>query len=874
MPHKKRTASGVFGGLLGLVGLSAVAGLLITATVTPAIALTGAATTSAISLFENLPSVLKIDQLMLPSTIYAKSSDGKKWVTLTRFYDQNRSPVKFDQIKPVVYDAVLSSEDKNYYQHGGVDLVGTVSALVSNLRGNDTRGGSSISQQYVKNVLVQKCEWEAATSEEALACWTEATQSTGTVGYQRKLQEMRYAIALEQDYSKNDILLGYLNIANFGGQTYGIDAAARYYFGVPAAKLKLTQAATLAGMVQNPNTYRIDMPDGSTTDADGNALNGAEDGYSLAKERRNYVLDRMLADGKITQEQHDKATAADVKPHITQPTTGCGAAKNAQYFCQYVKNIIKNDKAFGENDEDRLATLQRGGLKIYTTLDYNLQKTAVRAMKDSAPTSLDGMTNIKTGKFGAAAVSIEVSTGRILSIAQNTKFSEASSRKDDPNYSSLVYAGDSKYGNSIGFPVGSTFKLFTLVDWLEQGHSVNEYLNGRVRVIDRMTNSCGGDWVNVDKTKVNNFNSVGGYYGTPMQFTRDSLNSGYFAMAEELDLCDIEKVATKMGVTRGDGTPVEVDRQFDIIGSNNVTPIAMAAAYGTIGNNGVYCQPKAIDKVLDADGNEMKLPKTSCTRVLDEDVAATAAYALKGVMAYGGTGATSNPGDGTEVIGKTGTHESHQTWMVESSTAVATAVWVGNSEGEGNIFDRWANGWQVSQLRHKIAPVIQRAADSIYPGSSFPAPSAELTKRVLRDLPSVIGLSVDEARSRLQSLGFGVTVGDPVDAVEAEGTVVEQSPGAGKVAGGSNVTIRPSNGKGVAVPGVAGLSVQDASNTLRAAGLDNLVPGRCTVDPSVDGPGTATGTSPGEGTVVGRNTKIAVNYAHKDCGKGGGDDND
>src|SRR6188472_3038771 len=237
MPDKKRTASGVFGGLFGLVGLSVAAGVLITATVTPAIALTGAAATSAITMFDNLPSVLDIDKLMLPTTLYAKTPEGAD-VELAQFYDQNRSPVVFDEVNPVMYDAILSSEHPRFYQHGGVDLIGTSRALVQNVRGGgETQGGSSISQQYVKNILIQRCERDAATSEELLNCWTEATTAAGTDGIQRKLQEMRYAIALEQKYSKNDILLGYLNIANFGGRTYGIDAAARYYFGVAAKDL-------------------------------------------------------------------------------------------------------------------------------------------------------------------------------------------------------------------------------------------------------------------------------------------------------------------------------------------------------------------------------------------------------------------------------------------------------------------------------------------------------------------------------------------------------------------------------------------------------------------------------------------------------------
>ncbi|MBN9178971.1 MAG: transglycosylase domain-containing protein, partial [Microbacterium sp.] len=299
MPQKNRTTTGVLGGLLGLVGLSAVAGVLVTATVTPALAVSSAAATSAINMFDNLPSVLTIDKLILPSTIYAKNDKGQ-YTTMATFYDQNRSPVTFDQIAPVMFDAILSSEDPRFYEHGGIDLIGTTRAILSNVKGDaNTQGGSSISQQYVKNVLIQQCDWNAKTEKELNTCWEKATNATGTDGIQRKLQEMRYAIALEQRYSKNDILLGYLNIANFGGTTYGIEAAAQRYFGVSASKLNLAQAATLAGIVQNPNTYRIDLPDSKT--------NGKGNNYAETKKRQSYVLGRMLHNGKITQKQFDDA---------------------------------------------------------------------------------------------------------------------------------------------------------------------------------------------------------------------------------------------------------------------------------------------------------------------------------------------------------------------------------------------------------------------------------------------------------------------------------------------------------------------------------------------------------------------------------------
>ena len=231
MPDNKRTASGVLGGITGVVGLSAVAGVLVAATVTPAIALSGAAATSAITMFDNLPSVLEIDDLMLPSNFYATDPETKKPVLLAKFLEQDRTPVTYDQVSPVMYDAILSSEDPRYFQHGGVDLIGTTRAILSNAQGGgETQGGSTISQQYVKNVLIQKCEQNAEAQEaedengeivqisreQALQdCWVAATTAKDDEGYMRKLQEMRYAIALEQKYSKEEILLGYFNIANF-----------------------------------------------------------------------------------------------------------------------------------------------------------------------------------------------------------------------------------------------------------------------------------------------------------------------------------------------------------------------------------------------------------------------------------------------------------------------------------------------------------------------------------------------------------------------------------------------------------------------------------------------------------------------------------
>ncbi len=726
MPENKRTASGALGGIVGLVGLSAVAGLLVTAAVTPAIAVSGAAASSAITIFDKMPSYLQPDELMQPTTLMAGDQ------VLAKFFDQNRSPVTFDQVNPVMYDAILSSEDPRYYQHGGVDLIGTTRALLSNASGGETQGGSSISQQYVKNVLVQRCERDAKavdatdttpamTRDEALQkCALEAIQSDGAAGYQRKLQEMRYAVQLEKEYTKDQILLGYLNIANFGGVTYGIDAAAKRYFNVPASQLNIGQAAVLAGMVQNPNRFRIDIPEGSINDGetawnkapDGSIddvdqstiqalytlrdngeitqeqLVNAADGYSETKGRQLYVLSRMEADGKITHEQYVQFAIEPITPQITSTDQGC-VVSAAPYFCQYVVSTILNDPAFGDETDDRVRALRQDGLTIQTTLDWRVQDAAQQAMNDNAPAMYPNM------DFGSTAVSVEAGTGRVLAIAQNTKFTQDPAQAEaDPSYNSIVFAGDSTFGGSDGFNAGSTFKLFTLVDWLEKGHSLNENLNGRLGPVPNMKNSCTGDWINAGKVTINNFGNSSGYVGTPLRFTRDSLNTGYLAMASELDLCDIAKTAKKLGVTRGNGTDIDMAVANNVIGNDPVSPLAMAGAYATVANGGTHCQPKVIDKVTDSDGAERKIPDRQCQPALTADVAAAAGYALQGVMASGGTGSSANPGDGTPVLGKTGTHEGWNTWMIESSTKVTTAV----------------VGRQLARHRDPVRQVLERPA--------------------------------------------------------------------------------------------------------------------------------------------------------------------
>ncbi|MFS0866709.1 transglycosylase domain-containing protein [Microbacterium sp. 179-B 1A2 NHS] len=873
MPHSKRTATGVLGGVLGLVGLSTVAGVLVTATVTPAIAVSGFAASSAIEMFDNMPSYLKIDKLMLPTELYAKNSDGD-WRLLTEFYDQNRIPVTFDEVNPVVYDAILSSEDKNFYNHGGIDLIGTVGALVGNASSGSNRGGSSITQQYVKNVLQQNCEAKAENAEEVKKCYLATTVNSGIEGYERKLQEMRYAIQLEKEYSKDEILIGYLNIAHFGGSVYGIGAAAEYYFGTTPAKLKISQAAALAGMVVEPNTLRIDRAKaGTRTNAEGVAVNTKADGYALTKDRQTYVLGRMFADGKITRDEYEKARDGEIKPDITPRSQGCAEAKGAEFFCETVVSTIKKSPAFGEENE-RLAALRRGGLKIYTTLDPDLQAKAREAIS-VVPASRDDM------DLGSSGTQVEVGTGRVLSMVQNRPYSADS---DGKKTTQVNY--NARGGGSIGFSAGSTYKVFSLINWLQQGHSVNEVVNGRVGV--KNVETCDGAVVKQPADNsgqsghIGNFEGNSGYNGTPYNFTKDSLNSGFLAMAEKISVCSTNRVAMDLGVMRGDGKPLDdLNYPYDVLGSGNVAPLDMAQVYAAIAGKGILCESKVIDKVLNADGSEHPIPETKCERAMSEGVAATAAYALQAVMQGNGTGSGARTFDGVPILGKTGIHQFEQTWMDGSSTEVATVVWVGNAapikeSGEWvykKLDQRYESGWRLSRIRNAIWPVMQRAANAKYGGEAFPEPDKELTKRTYATLPSVIGLSVDDATSRLRGAGFSVSVGDAVDASESEGTIVEQSPGAGRVVSGTTVTIRPSNGEGATVPGVGG-TPQDAAAALRAAGFSELQL-ECTDSSDAPPQGVVTGTDPAAGSTVSRDDTITIQVQSSDCdGNGGGDDDE
>ncbi|MFI5085099.1 MAG: transglycosylase domain-containing protein, partial [Actinomycetales bacterium] len=373
------------GKLTGFLGIATVCGVLFAGLLVPGVAAAGTAATSSISFFNQLPGQLKIGTPAQSTRVLA--SDGTPIAT---FFTQDRASVTLDQMSPYIRDGIVAIEDARYYQHGGIDPTGIFRALAATLAGG-RQGASTITQQYVNNVIIQSQVAAGNTDQVKLG-------AAKTVG--DKIREMKLAIALETKYSKDQILAGYLNLIYFGNNVYGIEAASNYYFGVHAKDLTLPQAATLAGVVNDPAYYDpVTEPQHAT-------------------DRRNTVMDKMLQQGKITQQAHDAGIKAPIGVNVHPAAQGCVAAAMAPYFCDYIERLVLNDPAYGADEAARRNFLYRGGLTIKTTLDPKLQRIA----QDQVNATMSATDPLQRG---AELTSIQPGTGNVLTMAQNTNYNPA-----------------------------------------------------------------------------------------------------------------------------------------------------------------------------------------------------------------------------------------------------------------------------------------------------------------------------------------------------------------------------------------------------------------------------------------------------------------
>lgn len=615
---------------------------------------------------------IDFDVTSLPqrSTLYA--SDGT--TVIASFYAQNRTVVPLRKISKPMQQAVVAREDRRFFEHSGVDVQGVLRAFIQTfVKRGATQGGSSLTQQYVKNALMV----QAREDDDPIA---EYHASEDTIA--RKIREMLIAVQIEKQYSKAEILQGYLNIAQFGNNNlYGVETAANRYFGISAADLNIGQAATIAAITKNPAQYDPSIP-----------ANQPE-----AQKQRNIVLDLMLQQGFISQADHDKFRAEPIQNtlNLQDNTTniGCQSAGDAGFFCDYVTKQILNSPEFGKTTTERNKLLTEGGLNIYTTMDVHANADAMDAARNTIPVD-------DPSHFEVTMAAIKPGTGEVLGFGINRIYDATDAAKGSETHTAVNYAVDEKNGGGTGWGVGSTWKPINLVAWMQQGKSITQQLRlstyypvGSFACANYPGQSFG--W--------NVHNSEGGSASveSPLQGLIRSHNTTQAGMIQQIGLCSVADAAKAMGyhnasTVNSDITSPESLDTFNgpmAIGSVNADPLTMANVYATLGANGVECTPIALKKVVSKSGKSLKVPSANCHQAISPEIAQTASYALnQGVVQPGGEAAMTQLDGGRKTFAKTGTNE--DTYMTTAGfvpNQVATFVTVGNAEHQESFTGKVIN---------------------------------------------------------------------------------------------------------------------------------------------------------------------------------------
>ncbi|MFC1402022.1 transglycosylase domain-containing protein [Streptacidiphilus cavernicola] len=631
-----------FGLGVAMVCASVLAGTLVAGLSLPAVGALGFGAKSLVTDFNNLPAEYNAaPTLSQASTVY--DADGG---VIARVYARDRVVVPFARIAPVMRQALVDIEDNRFYQHGAIDLKGTLRALTKNASSGTSQGGSTLTQQLVKNMNVELAGNDPAKVREAQA---------QTVA--RKISELKVAIKLEETLSKDQILTDYLNIAFFGEQAYGIESAAERYFSVHADRLTLPQAALLAGIVQSPSGY--------------DPLIDAQ----AALVRRNVVLAAMAKYGSITAVQAVQAKAAPLGLKVSRPREGCITAGNGeQFFCDYVEHLFLADPAFGRTVEARQALWDRGGLSIHTTLDPRAQ----RALENSVSSHVD-----PGDKAATAMTIVQPGTGAIVAMGQSRPYGDGNS----PAVTTLNYNVDRSMGGGGGFPTGSTVKPITAAAALENGIGMDQTYPAPYQEPYPAMKDCQGNRLpeSDNPPNQNDSPSLVGPFAMPEAMAK-SVNTYFVPLEKDAGLCNVVQMMAKLGITSqatyspGTTTLAPIAQvQSLTLGTNSLTPLEMADVYATFAARGVYCSPTAITAVTDVNHKSLPVPSANCHPVMQQSTADAITTMLKGVV-EDGTGAADGFTDGRPSAGKTGTTDAHkQVWFVGFTPQLSGATVVSDT---------------------------------------------------------------------------------------------------------------------------------------------------------------------------------------------------
>jgi len=678
-------------------------------------------------------------------------------------YNQRRYPVSNEQISQHMKDAIVAIEDHRFYEHDGVDIQGTVRAMATNvLAGGVEQGASTINQQYVKNYLLfidaENEAEQAAAVEQSIP---------------RKLREMRMASDLDRNLSKDDILTRYLNLVPFGNRSFGIEAAARTYFGISAAELNVPQSALLAGMVQsseylNPYTN----PDGAT-------------------QRRDTVLRAMANQGVITAEQAD-AHIAEPLGVLETPATlpnGCIAAGDRGFFCDYALTYLESKGVEKER-------LMEGGYTITTTLDPQVQDAARAAVSRN----VDPMTT------GVAEVMNVVEPG--------TESRDILAMTSSRNYGLNLDAGETvlpQPSSLVGNGAGSVFKVFTAAAAIEQGMGLETVLDVPDRYEAEGLGTGGARNCPPNTYCVEN---AGSYKDrmTLREALAHSPNTTFIQLIEQVGVPAVVDVSVKLGLRSyevpgtfdGESSIAEYMKNANLgsytLGPTAVNPLELSNVGATLASGGRWCEPNPIVSVTDREGQEIFLERPACEQVLDSGVA----NALAGGMAEDlitGTGARAAnvTGWGGQAAAKTGTTESHlSSAFLGFNSGFAAAPYIYNDGtsssplctspvrqcGSGDLF----GGREAAESWFQTANQVPAALNGGLAGHD-PKYDLGTTHGVLAE---VVGMTEQQARSALEGQGYRVEV-RTVDGTQPRGRV-ERALNQGILEPGSTVIIELSRG--------------------------------------------------------------------------------
>lgn len=755
--------------LLMFFVVSTVGGLLVAGLVVPTAGVAAEVTKSAALLVDQIPAEFETPPQAVGSKVFM--ADGTE---LTQFYDDNRVYVPLSEISPIMQAAQIAVEDQRFYHHGALDLRGTLRALVQTSSGN-TQGGSTLTQQYVKLVLLDKAVKDE--DKEGIAAAKNRT-------FARKVLELRYAIALEQKISKDDILERYLNLAFYGDRSYGVQAAAHHYFNTTAKELNLPQAAMLAGLVRNP----------ATTDP----VNHEK----LALERRNNVLDVMVSTKTITPAEAAEAKKVPFDRSLIQPIKHGCIGSRYPHLCSIVeKTLINMMPSLGPDRTSRENLLNRGGLTIHTEIDPRTQDAAQSAVSNFIH---------PTDPVIATMTIMQPGTGLIKAAAQSRP-----EIGNGPGQTFWNYTMDKVRGGAEGYFGGSTFKAFTIAAAIEKGLSTQTSFDSpsRLTFAGDLFRTCDGTvaaWGRRTGVPWTVTTGGGGYYDMYTAARRSS-NTYFVQLEQATGLCEVTTMAQKLGLQTAVGKEIN-DRSYQnpsfTLGTAEVTPISLANAYATLAARGKRCNPIILKSAVSPEGKEYEVPPADCQQVIPEAVADATNEVLRQPF-RGGTAASANI-PGYDLAGKTGTDTNAPTiWMVGYSPQLAGAAMITVDKKAPRYAklrneQRSLEGAPIRGGTARLAgssgretgagiwkPAMTVALEGLERGH-FVAPPRETRVGHVVNIPSCAGKNLDQCRQALVEAGFSTRLVH-VSSNRPRGTFLGISP-SGRANQGATIRLQVSSG--------------------------------------------------------------------------------